>query len=76
ATAAGVFTNTVFGLILVYTYLALWAERPSLGGYDQGQAVTYVWVGQALLAALALGGGGVEGELAERIRTGDIAVDL
>ncbi|CAM5733402.1 hypothetical protein SALBM311S_02986 [Streptomyces alboniger] len=40
ATAAGVFTNTVFGLILVYTYLALWDERPHLGGYDQAQAVT------------------------------------
>jgi ABC-2 type transport system permease protein len=71
-----VFTNTVFGLILVYTYLALWAERPSLGGYDQAQAVTYVWVGQALLSTLAIGGGGAETELMERIRTGDIAIDL
>ncbi|MFE9440952.1 ABC transporter permease [Streptomyces sp. NPDC006602] len=76
ATAAGVFTNTVFGLILVYTYLALWDERPHLGGYDQAQAVTYVWVGQALLSTLAIGGGGVEDELMERIRTGDIAIDL
>lgn len=58
ATAAGVFTNTVFGLILVYTYLALWEENPQLGGYDQAQAVTFVWLGQALLAALAIGGGG------------------
>lgn len=76
ATAAGVFTNTVFGLILVYVYLALWDERPHLGGYDQAQAVTYVWLGQAFLSTLALGGGGVEGELMERIRSGDIAVDL
>ncbi|WP_033325886.1 ABC transporter permease [Streptomyces yerevanensis] len=76
ATAAGVFTNTVFGLILVYTYLALWEERPDLGGYDQAQAVTYVWLGQALFAALALQGGGFEVELMERIRTGEIAVDL
>ncbi|MFE0509743.1 ABC transporter permease [Streptomyces sp. NPDC058964] len=76
ATAAGVFTNTVFGLILVYTYLALWNERPHLGGYDQAQAVTYVWLGQALLSTLAIGGGGVEDELMERIRTGDIAIDL
>ncbi|CAL9450873.1 hypothetical protein SUDANB146_04076 [Streptomyces sp. enrichment culture] len=76
ATAAGVFTNTVFGLILVYTYLALWDERPDLGGYDQAQAVTYVWLGQCLFAALALQGGGVEAELMERIRTGEIAVDL
>ncbi|NEA47807.1 ABC-2 family transporter protein [Streptomyces sp. SID10815] len=76
ATLAGVFTNTVFGLILVYTYLALWDERPHLGGYDSAQAVTFVWLGQAFLSTLALGGGGVEDELMERIRTGDIAVDL
>ncbi|MFF8590760.1 ABC transporter permease [Streptomyces sp. NPDC015220] len=76
ATAAGVFTNTVFGLILVYTYLALWDARPHLGGYDRSQAVTYVWLGQAFLSTLAIGGGGVEDELMERIRTGDIAIDL
>lgn len=76
ATAAGVFTNTVFGLILAYTYVALWDERPGLGGYDQSQALTYVWLGQGLLTAMALMGGGFENELIERIRTGDIAVDL
>ncbi|MFC7991748.1 ABC transporter permease [Streptomyces pilosus] len=76
ATAAGVFTNTVFGLILVYTYLALWEARPGLGGYDQAQAVTYVWLGQALFAMLAFQGGGFEVELMERVRTGEIAVDL
>ncbi|MFF1375833.1 ABC transporter permease [Streptomyces sp. NPDC058308] len=76
ATAAGVFTNSVFGLILAYTYLALWDERPGLGGYDQSQALTYVWLGQGLLTTMALMGGGFENELIERIRTGDIAVDL
>ncbi|MEU6093313.1 ABC-2 family transporter protein [Streptomyces sp. NPDC047079] len=76
ATAAGVFTNTVFGLILAYTYLALWHERPHLGGYDEAQALTYVWVGQALLMTVSVMGGGFEDELAERIRTGDIAIDL
>ncbi|MGW6272512.1 ABC transporter permease [Streptomyces sp. NPDC055060] len=76
ATVAGVFTNTVFGLILAYTYIALWDERPGLGGYDQAQALTFVWLGQALLTVMALMGGGFEGELIERIRTGDIAVDL
>ncbi|WP_185149645.1 ABC-2 family transporter protein [Streptomyces sp. Ag109_O5-1] len=76
ATAAGVFTNTVFGIILVYTYLALWDEKPHLGGYDQAQAVTYVWLGQCLYATLAIQGGGVEKDLMERIRTGEIAIDL
>ncbi|MEU3775469.1 ABC-2 family transporter protein [Streptomyces sp. NPDC032472] len=76
ATAAGVFTNTVFGFILAYTYIALWEERPGLGGYDQAQALTFVWVSQSLLAAGALIGGGFQEEVQERIRTGDIAVDL
>ncbi|MEV6791736.1 ABC-2 family transporter protein [Streptomyces sp. NPDC051320] len=76
ATVAGVFTNSVFGFIMAYTYIALWHERPHLGGYDQAQALTYVWMGQALLTTMALMGGGFEDELIERIRTGDIAIDL
>jgi ABC-2 type transport system permease protein len=76
ATVAGVFTNTVFGFILAYTYIALWDERPRLGGYDLPQALSYVWLGQALLMTCAMMGGGFADELIERIRTGDIAVDL
>ncbi|MPY63442.1 ABC transporter permease [Streptomyces spongiae] len=76
ATAAGVFTNTVFGFILAYTYIALWAEKPHLGGYDEAQALTYVWVGQAMFAVMVLGSNGFEADLIERIRTGDIAIDL
>jgi ABC-2 type transport system permease protein len=76
ATAAGVFTNTVFGVILVSVYLALWDVKPHLGGYGPAQAVTYVWLGQALLTPLAIGGGGFEDEFVERVRSGDVAVDL
>lgn len=76
ATAAGVFTNTVFGFVLAYTFTALWSERPHLGGYDQAQALTFVWTGQAILAAAALLGGGFQDELQERIRTGNVVVDL
>ncbi|MGW3816045.1 ABC transporter permease [Streptomyces sp. NPDC005046] len=76
ATAAGVFTNTVFGLILAYIFIALWDTKPHLGGYDQAQALSYVWLSQALLMVVAVMGGGFEDELIERIRTGDIAIDL
>lgn len=76
ATAAGVFTNTVFGFVIAYTYIALWDQRPHLGGYDQSMAVTYVWIGQALLTTMAMMGGGFQDDLFERIRTGDIAIDL
>ena len=45
ATVAGIFTNSVFGVIYSYAYLALWASRPDAGGYDATDAVTYVWIG-------------------------------
>ncbi|MBC9717114.1 ABC-2 family transporter protein [Streptomyces sp. TRM66268-LWL] len=77
ATAAGVFTNTVFGFVLTFTFMALWDERPNLGGYDKPEALAYVWIGQALLATCGLmGGGGFAEELIERIKTGDVAIDL
>jgi ABC-2 type transport system permease protein len=76
ATAAGIFTNTVFGLIMAYTYIALWDQRPHLGGYDQSMAITYVWIGQALFITVAVMGGGFQDELIERIRSGDVAIDL
>ena len=76
ATLAGVFTNSVFGVIYSYAYLALWNQRPDAGGYDATDAVTYVWLGQALLMTTALWGGGTTDDLADRIRSGDVAVDL
>ncbi|MFE7564882.1 ABC transporter permease [Kitasatospora sp. NPDC057500] len=76
ATLAGAFTNTVFGFILAYTFIALWHARPGLGGYDEAAAVTYIWVSQALLMTVAVMGGGFEDDIQERFRSGDIAVDL
>ncbi|MFT4081812.1 MAG: ABC-2 family transporter protein [Nocardioides sp.] len=76
ATLAGIFTNSVFGVIYSYAYLALWHQRPGAGGYDAADAVTYVWLGQALLMTVALWGGGSTDDLATRIRSGDVAVDL
>ncbi|MER8185501.1 ABC-2 family transporter protein [Kitasatospora sp. NPDC094015] len=76
ATLAGAFTNTVFGCILAYTFLALWQARPGLGGYDTRQAVSYIWISQALLVTVAVWGGGFQDDVQDRFRTGDIAVDL
>ena len=72
--AAGVFTNTVFGFIRVYILLALWTQKPELGGYDAADAATYVFLAQGLGASLAVFTGTTE--LSPRIRTGDVAVDL
>jgi ABC-2 type transport system permease protein len=76
ATLAGIFTNSVFGVIYSFAYLALWDQNRNAGGYDATDAVTYVWLGQALLMTVALWGGGTTDDLAERIRTGDVAIDL
>lgn len=76
ATLAGIFTNSVFGVIYSYAYLALWRANPDAGGYDATDAVTYVWLGQALLMTVAVWGGGTTDDLIERIRTGDVAIDL
>src|SRR4029079_4385161 len=75
ATLTGIFTNSVFGVIFSYAYLAVWGHQ-SHGGYDSTDAITYVWIGQALLMTVAVWGGGTTDDLAERIRTGDVAIDL
>lgn len=76
ATLAGIFTNSVFGVIISFTYLAVWEQRPDAGGYDASDALTYAWLAQALIMTVAIWGGGATDEVAQRIRTGDIAIDL
>ena len=75
ATAAGVFTNTIFGFLRCYVLLAVAAGAAGglAAGYDREQLATFVWAGQGMLAVAALWGWA---ELADRIRTGDVAADL
>src|SRR3954452_23430951 len=76
ATVSGAFTNTVFGFILCGVYLTLWHERPGLGGYDVPDALTFVWLQQGLLMPIGIFGATTTSELGERVRNGEIAVDL
>jgi ABC-2 type transport system permease protein len=76
ATVAGIFTNCVFGLIISYTYIAVWKQNPNAGGYDLHDAVTYAWLGQAMIMTVAVWSGGATDDLAARIRSGDVAIDL
>jgi ABC-2 type transport system permease protein len=74
AVVAGLATNTVFGLIRASILLAAIASAgTTVAGYSSAQANSYVWWGQGLLAAVGLFGWS---EVADRIRTGDIAVDF
>jgi ABC-2 type transport system permease protein len=73
ATLAGIWTNTVFGFIQAYILLALYESRDDIGGYDPSDAVTYVWLVQALLMTVFIFNWY---EVSHRIRDGDIATDL
>jgi ABC-2 type transport system permease protein len=71
---AGVVTQSVFGFIRISVlFAAIAAAGGTLAGYDQRSASTYVWLGQALLAPIAIFGWI---EIAERVSSGEIAVDF
>ena len=76
ATLAGIFTNTVFGIIYALVLIAVWKQNPDAGGYDVRDAVTFVWLGQAMIMTIAIWGGGAPDDLAARIKTGDVAMDF
>ncbi len=76
ATLAGIFTNSVFGVVISFTYIAVWNENPGAGGYDVTDAVTYCWLAQAMIMTVAIWAGGATDDVADRIRTGDVAIDL
>lgn len=74
ATVAGAVTNTVFGFLRCYVLLAVAAGAGGVAaGYRGDQLATYVWFGQGLLAVVLLWGWS---DLADRIRTGEVATDL
>jgi ABC-2 type transport system permease protein len=71
---AGILTQSVFGFIRVgVLFSAVAAHGGTLAGYDRQEVSTYVWVGQAILAPVALFGWV---EIADRVKSGDIAVDF
>ena len=74
ATLAGIFTNSVFGYLRCYVMLAVAAGGGgTVAGYGGAQLVSYVWVGQGMLATIGIWG---DTELATRIRTGAVVSDL
>ncbi|MGC5026120.1 ABC transporter permease [Tsukamurella sp. DT100] len=75
AAAAGVFTNAVFGFVKMAILLATLAGAGGVaGGYTPELMVSYIFLSQGMLTAIGAFGG--DGSLAERIRSGDIAVDF
>ncbi|HZB51189.1 MAG TPA: ABC-2 family transporter protein [Mycobacteriales bacterium] len=74
ATLAGAFTNTFFGVVKVLIlFAAADAAGGSVAGYDRPALSTYSWIAQGMIAIILAF---PRGDIADRVRTGDIAVDL
>lgn len=73
AMIAGVFTNTVFGIILASVLLAAFEQSDEIGGLSASGAVTITFVTQGLLV---VNGSFGWRDVADRVRTGDVATDL
>jgi ABC-2 type transport system permease protein len=74
AALGGLLANTTFGLLKVALLLAaVESSGGTLQGYDAATMSSYIWISQGLLGSVNLFG---RTEVAERIKSGDIAVDF
>lgn len=73
ATIAGVGTQLFFGFVTVMVYQAFYDNGIEGLPMTLGQTVTYVWLGQGLLALLPWNG---DREVQAMIRNGDVAYEL
>jgi viologen exporter family transport system permease protein len=70
---AGVFTQVMFGFIILMTLEAFSTTRPERAPMTREQLVAYVWLGQAFLALLPWT---VDRDVVHMVRTGTIAYEL
>ena len=74
AALGGLLANTTFGLLKVaLLFAAVRTSGGELAGYDVATMSSYIWISQGLLGSINLTG---RTEIAERIRSGDVAVDF
>lgn len=74
AALGGLVANVTFGFLKAAMLTAtVRAGGGNVGGYDVGTMSAYVWLTQAMLGSLNLNG---RTDLADRIKTGDVAVDF
>ena len=73
AAVSGLATNAFFGVVRTAIFLALYRERARVGGLDVRDALTYVWVLEALFGVIFVTW---IWETAESVRSGDFVVEL
>lgn len=74
AAVGGMVANVTFGFLKAAILVAtVRAAGGTVQGYDEGQMLAFVWIGQAMLGLVNLFGRDV---LGDRIRSGDVVVDF
>lgn len=73
AALAGLFTQIFFGLVLIMIYEAFYRSSTVTPPLTLAQVVTYVWLGQALLAMLPWN---ADADVRAMVRSGGIAYEL
>jgi ABC-2 type transport system permease protein len=73
AAVAGVFTQIFFGFVLIMVYEAFYRSTSSATPMTFAQIVSYVWLGQALLATLPWN---ADSEVRAMVRSGAVAYEL
>lgn len=77
ATLAGIFTNSIFGIMIASVFLALYASGSdpdaAVEGWTRRETLTLVWINQSLLMTVFLWGWW---EVSRAIQTGGIATEL
>ncbi|MGH2561425.1 MAG: ABC transporter permease [Thermomicrobiales bacterium] len=76
ATLAGLFTNSVFGVLIASMYAGFYGSRAgdaTVAGYELTEIFTFVWIGQSMIMVVYLWSWW---EIANAIKSGDVVTDL
>ena len=73
AAASGAITNTFFGFLRAYVFIALYAGRGEAGGYTLNDALLFTFATQGMAALIELW---AWWRIAETVQTGQVATDL
>jgi|SRR5215203_1908096 len=73
AAISGAITNTFFGVLRAYVFIALYQSRPVAGGYTLEDALTFTFLTQGMAALIEMWSWW---RIAESVQTGQIATDL
>ncbi|MFQ5697248.1 MAG: ABC transporter permease [Myxococcota bacterium] len=76
ANLSGIVVNFFFFLIHAQVFLAFFGGRGTVAGWSADQAVRYFATSEALLMVVGAMSASVGVELADRVRSGDVVVDL